>query len=82
MRDSEDLKRHEFFKDIDWEKLKQKRYKTPIKPTVKSPEDVCHFADDFTSQKAEDRPAEMPHHRNASQFFKGKISALFYVDLF
>ena len=30
--DAEDLKKHEFFKEINWEDVKIKKYKTPIKP--------------------------------------------------
>lgn len=81
-RDSEDLKTHDFFKSINWEKLQQKRYRAPIKPSLKSPEDVSHFADDFTSQKAEDRPAEKPTHINASHFFRGKIVTRFIGKMF
>lgn len=53
-------------------------YKAPIKPFLRSAEDVSHFAEDFTVQPPEDKPAEKPHHRNAANFFRGNFSLCLY----
>lgn len=73
INDAEDLKSHPFFKSIDWDKLRNKQYIAPIKPLLKSRDDVSQFAEDFTKQPPEDKPAEKPTQKNASNFFRGKI---------
>lgn len=72
--DAEDLKRHEFFKQIDWKLLKQKFYEAPIVPLLKNDEDVSQFAEDFTKQEPEDLPAEKPTQPNAANYFRGKAA--------
>lgn len=72
--DAEDLKRHEFFKTIDWLQLKKKVYRAPIVPQLKDTEDVSQFAEDFTMQKPEDLSAERPTQPNAEDYFRGRIS--------
>jgi hypothetical protein len=72
--DAEDLKRHEFFKTIDWSQLKKKVYRAPIVPQLKDTEDVSQFAEDFTMQKPEDLSAERPTQPNAEDYFRGRIS--------
>jgi hypothetical protein len=56
--DAEDLKHHKFFRNIDWNILKGKKYKTPMVPHLKDEFDVSQFSEDFTNQLAADGPAE------------------------
>lgn len=70
-RDAEELKRHKFFKDIDWNALKNKRYKAPMIPHVKDKYDCSQFSDEFTNSPAIDEPAERPDAPNADRFFRG-----------
>jgi len=44
----EDIKNHEFFKDIDWVKLEKKQIKPPFKPKIRFEGDVGNFDTMFT----------------------------------
>lgn len=44
IRNPEEIKKHKFFRGIDWELLmKREILKTPYKPEVKDPTDTSHF---------------------------------------
>ena len=45
----EDLKRHEFFANINWDDLKDRRVDPPFKPTI-VPDETFHFDSTFTSK--------------------------------
>ena len=47
-RHVEDIKNHEFFKDIDWIKLEKKEITPPYKPKIKFAGDVSNFDTMFT----------------------------------
>lgn len=47
--DAEELKRHPFFADIDWEALCKKLITPPFKPKLKSETDVSNFDPEFTN---------------------------------
>lgn len=47
--DAEELKRHPFFNDIDWEALAKKLITPPFKPSLKSDTDVSYFDPEFTT---------------------------------
>lgn len=47
--DAEELKRHPFFNDIDWEALSKKLITPPFKPSLKSETDVSYFDPEFTN---------------------------------
>jgi serine/threonine protein kinase SCH9 len=47
--DAEELKRHPFFADIDWEKLQKKEITPPFKPKLKSETDTSNFDPEFTN---------------------------------
>lgn len=47
--DAEELKRHPFFADIDWDLLSKKLITPPFKPKLKSAEDVAYFDPEFTN---------------------------------
>lgn len=48
--DAEEIKRHLFFKDIDWQRLLKKGIKPPYKPHVDSDIDTSNFDPVFTSE--------------------------------
>jgi protein-serine/threonine kinase len=47
--DAEELKRHPFFADIDWEALTKKLITPPFKPKLKSETDTSNFDPEFTN---------------------------------
>ncbi|PHH68094.1 hypothetical protein CDD80_267 [Ophiocordyceps camponoti-rufipedis] len=47
--DAEELKRHPFFGDIDWDLLAKKLITPPFKPKLKSETDVSYFDPEFTN---------------------------------
>ncbi|ROW16141.1 hypothetical protein VPNG_01786 [Cytospora leucostoma] len=47
--DAEELKRHPFFNDIDWDALSRKLITPPFKPSLKSETDVSYFDPEFTN---------------------------------
>ncbi|KAI9644616.1 Serine/threonine-protein kinase [Ciborinia camelliae] len=47
--DAEELKRHPFFSDIDWEALTKKLITPPFKPKLKSETDTSNFDPEFTN---------------------------------
>ncbi|MEE6513277.1 hypothetical protein FKM82_020826 [Ascaphus truei] len=49
-KDAEDVKKHPFFRIIDWTALLAKKVKPPFVPTIKGREDVSNFDDEFTSE--------------------------------
>lgn len=50
----DEIKRHPFFKDIDWDKLNSKGYIPPYKPKVKDSMDISNISSEFTSEKPMD----------------------------
>ncbi|XP_060780611.1 ribosomal protein S6 kinase alpha-2 isoform X2 [Neoarius graeffei] len=66
----EEIKRHHFFANIDWNKLYRKELKPPFKPAVGRPEDTFHFDPEFTSRTPTDSPG-VPPSANAHQLFRG-----------
>uniref|UniRef100_A0A671PE15 protein kinase C n=1 Tax=Sinocyclocheilus anshuiensis TaxID=1608454 RepID=A0A671PE15_9TELE len=49
-RDAEEVKRHPFFRNMDWAALLAKKIRPPFVPTIKCCEDVSNFDDEFTSE--------------------------------
>lgn len=47
--DAEELKKHPFFDDIDWEDLAQKKITPPFKPKLRSETDTSNFDPEFTN---------------------------------
>lgn len=52
--DRDDVRQHEFFKDIDWKKLEEKKIDPPFKPKVKSTTDTSQIDTVFTAEKPQD----------------------------
>ncbi|KAI1369531.1 kinase-like domain-containing protein [Xylaria arbuscula] len=50
--DAEELKRHPFFGNVDWESLSKKLITPPFKPKLKSETDVSYFDPEFTNALA------------------------------
>ncbi|XP_046885897.1 ribosomal protein S6 kinase alpha-2 isoform X2 [Hypomesus transpacificus] len=66
----EEIKRHDFFRPVDWNKLYRREIKPPFKPAVGRPEDTFHFDPEFTSQTPTDSPGSPPS-ANTHQLFRG-----------
>ncbi|KAJ8919730.1 hypothetical protein NQ315_006258, partial [Exocentrus adspersus] len=67
--DAKELKRHPFFKNLDWNKLARKEIPAPFKPIIKNELDVSNFSEEFTTMPPTDSPAIVPP--NYDKIFKG-----------
>ena len=47
----EGIKRHPFFRAVDWEALEQVRVRPPTKPKIKNKRDASNFDTDFTKEE-------------------------------
>jgi len=52
--DIDDIKSHQFFKDISWEKMLRKEIDPPYKPKVKGNDDTANFDETFTKEPVVD----------------------------
>uniref|UniRef100_A0A674F617 Ribosomal protein S6 kinase n=1 Tax=Salmo trutta TaxID=8032 RepID=A0A674F617_SALTR len=66
----EEIKKHNFFGNIDWNKLYRREIKPPFKPAVGRPDDTFHFDPEFTSRTPTDSPG-IPPSANTHQLFRG-----------
>jgi len=53
-----EVKRHAFFKDIDWDKLERREVEPPYKPRVKNELDTTQIDTVFTQEKPQDSLVE------------------------
>ncbi|KAJ9578919.1 hypothetical protein L9F63_004876, partial [Diploptera punctata] len=60
--DAEELKRHPFFKGINWDELSRKLIAAPFVPKISHELDVSNFSDEFTKQIPTDSPSVVPSH--------------------
>ncbi|XP_045781296.1 ribosomal protein S6 kinase alpha-5-like isoform X2 [Maniola jurtina] len=60
--DAEELKRHPFFQDLDWEAVSRREVAAPFVPQLSHAADTCNFADEFTRMPPTDSPAQAPKH--------------------
>ncbi|XP_031357629.1 ribosomal protein S6 kinase alpha-5-like [Photinus pyralis] len=67
--DATELKRHPFFKTLDWKALASKRISAPFKPLIRNELDVSNFSEEFTQMVPTDSPAVVPP--NYDKIFKG-----------
>ncbi|XP_026552045.1 serine/threonine-protein kinase N1 isoform X1 [Pseudonaja textilis] len=51
-RDAEDVKKHPFFRSIEWEALLARKIKPPFVPVIKGREDISNFDEEFTAEAA------------------------------
>ncbi|GAA6097618.1 protein kinase C, eta, b [Tachysurus ichikawai] len=49
---------HPFFRDLDWERLRNRELDSPFKPRIKSSVDVNNFDPDFTQEEPTLTPIE------------------------
>ncbi|XP_053518411.1 ribosomal protein S6 kinase alpha-6 isoform X4 [Artibeus jamaicensis] len=66
----EEIKRHNFFANIDWNKLYKREVQPPFKPASGKPDDTFCFDPEFTAKTPKDSPG-LPASANAHQLFKG-----------
>ncbi|KAK7945338.1 hypothetical protein WMY93_001066 [Mugilogobius chulae] len=59
-RDAEEVKKHLFFRNMDWNGLLAKKVKPPFVPTIQGANDVSNFDDEFTSEAPILTPPESP----------------------
>lgn len=69
IEDAYELKRHAFFKNLNWDLLARKKIRAPFIPKINGELDVSNFADEFTSMVPTDSPAILPP--NDDKIFKG-----------
>lgn len=58
--DAEDIKRHAFFRSINWSDLLAKKVTPPFKPTVRYADDVRNFDEEFTRENPQLSPPKEP----------------------
>ncbi|KAI4901941.1 hypothetical protein NFI96_021240 [Prochilodus magdalenae] len=70
-RDAEEVKKHPFFRNVDWGALLAKKIQPPFVPTIKDREDVSNFDDEFTSEAPILTPPREPRvlTANEQEFF-------------
>lgn len=49
--DAEEVKRHPFFRSVDWQAMLEKKLPPPFVPQIKSRTDTSNFDDEFTKEK-------------------------------
>lgn len=67
--DALEIKRHQFFKGLNWTDLGNKKIQAPFVPKIIDELDVSNFADEFTSMVPADSPAITPPSND--RIFKG-----------
>ena len=66
--DAESVKRHPFFKTINWDDLLRRNVPAPFVPNISNNLDVSNFSVEFTEMPPVDSPADVPV---AFDVFKG-----------
>nr|XP_044996746.1 ribosomal protein S6 kinase alpha-6 isoform X3 [Jaculus jaculus] len=66
----EEIKKHLFFANIDWNKLYKREVQPPFRPASGKPDDTFCFDPEFTAKTPKDSPG-LPASANAHQLFKG-----------
>ncbi|GBP26278.1 Ribosomal protein S6 kinase alpha-5 [Eumeta japonica] len=69
--DAEELKRHTFFKRLDWAAVARREVPAPFVPQIAHAADTCNFADEFTRMPPTDSPAQAPKHHD--KLFLGRV---------
>ncbi|KAJ8706132.1 hypothetical protein PYW07_010909 [Mythimna separata] len=62
--DAEELKRHPFFQNLDWDAVARRKIPAPFVPVLTHAADTCNFADEFTRMPPTDSPAQAPKHHD------------------
>jgi ribosomal protein S6 kinase alpha-5 len=58
--DAESVKRHPFFKSINWDDLLRRNIPAPFVPNISNNLDVSNFSVEFTDMPPVDSPADVP----------------------
>ncbi|KAF7700404.1 serine/threonine-protein kinase N2 [Silurus meridionalis] len=66
-RDAEEVKKHLFFRNMDWNGLLAKKVKPPFMPTIRGASDVSNFDDEFTSEAPVLTPPREPRPLNRDE---------------
>ncbi|TKS80079.1 Serine/threonine-protein kinase N2 [Collichthys lucidus] len=66
-RDAEEVKKHLFFRNMDWNGLLAKKVKPPFVPTIQGSNDVSNFDDEFTSEAPILTPPREPRALNSDE---------------
>lgn len=61
-RDAEDVKRQNFFRNINWDDLLRRKVKPPFVPKLHNLEDVSNFDEEFTAEKPVLTPPKEKRH--------------------
>lgn len=81
--DADELKKHKFFKGVNWDKMKLKMYQPPKILQFSSDEDTEMFSKDFTTQSLVDESSESVV--EADEYFKGEkflpVIRYFYFNI-
>ncbi|XP_063390336.1 ribosomal protein S6 kinase alpha-5-like [Cydia fagiglandana] len=60
--DADELKRHPFFQNLDWDAVARREIPAPFVPALEHAADTRNFADEFTRMPPTDSPAQAPKH--------------------
>ncbi|CAG8437090.1 2387_t:CDS:10 [Funneliformis caledonium] len=69
--DAEDIKRHPFFKGVNWDDMLAKKVPPPFYPSISSPTDTSNFDDEFTREVPVLTPVHSHLNSEAQEEFKG-----------
>ncbi|KAI6649825.1 cGMP-dependent protein kinase 1 isoform 2 [Oopsacas minuta] len=69
--DAEEIKSHEFFQKIRWDKLLALQIEPPYKPNIRSEDDASNFDSRFTKQEPVDSPEDNSLSKSVNQLFQG-----------
>jgi len=75
----EEVKKHPFFRSIDWDKLYKKEVEPVFKPPVRSETDVSQIDPVFTSEKAIDSVVEGSAISKTAESDNGDFTGFTYV---
>jgi serine/threonine protein kinase len=66
--DAEEVKKHIFFQDMNWDKMSTKEVKVPFKPAVMGDKDLNYVDIEFKSELAKDTPVQQSSIANKVNF--------------
>eukprot|EP00800_Vazella_pourtalesii_P005413 TRINITY_DN16347_c0_g1_i1.p1 TRINITY_DN16347_c0_g1~~TRINITY_DN16347_c0_g1_i1.p1 ORF type:complete len:473 (+),score=20.15 TRINITY_DN16347_c0_g1_i1:117-1535(+) len=69
--DAKEIKSHDFFNKIDWEKLLALQTEPPFKPIIYGEDDSSNFDSRFTKQDPVDSPEDNTLSKSVNQLFQG-----------
>ncbi|XP_077268153.1 ribosomal protein S6 kinase beta-2 [Temnothorax americanus] len=69
--DGEEVKRHKFFRHINWDDVISRQLEPPFRPQLSSKEDVSQFDNKFTASSPVDSPVDYALSESADGLFQG-----------